>query len=138
MNNAERFRATFGMYATELWAMPEEKFVKWLNEEAYINKKLSRRVWMSRTKLSDKQIADIVMSIIGEIEPVGESHIDDQRFSNLLKLQNTMDILLDEIMYCLPYLDRVEYSMKRSAKQALEWMKEKRDWLQETIEDYSE
>jgi len=128
MNNAERFRATFGMYATELWAMPEEEFLKWLNKETRT---------MSRIKLSDRQIADIAMSIIGEIEPVGESHIDDQRFSNLLKLQNTMDILLDEIMYCLPYLDRVEYSMKRSAKQALEWMKEKRDWLQETIEDYS-
>ena len=37
MNNAERFKATFGMYATELWAMPEDKFVKWLNEEAQTN-----------------------------------------------------------------------------------------------------
>lgn len=92
---------------------------------------------MSMITLSDRQIADIVMSIIGEIEPVGESHIDDQRFSNLLKLQMTMDILLDEIMYCLPHLDRVEYSVNRSAEQALEWMKEKRDWLQETVEDYS-
>lgn len=132
MNNAERFRATFGMYATELWVMSHEEFLKWLNKEAYTG-----RGRMSRIKLSDKQIADIVMSIIGEIEPVGESHIDDQRFSNLLKLQMTMDILLDEIMYCLPYLDRVEYSVKRSAEQALEWMKEKRDWLQETVEDYS-
>ena len=68
MNNAERFRATFGMYATELWAMPEEEFLKWLNKETRT---------MSRIKLSDRQIADIVMSIIGEIEPVGESHIDD-------------------------------------------------------------
>ena len=49
----------------------------------------------------------------------------------------TIDVLLDEIMYCLPYLDRVEYSVERSAEQALEWMKEKRDWLQETVEDYS-
>ena len=93
---------------------------------------------MSRIKLSEEQIADIVMSIIGEIEPVGESHVDDQRFNNLLMLQQTIDVLLDDIMYCLPYLNRVEYSMKRSAKQALEWMKEKRDWLKENIEDYSE
>ena len=34
MNNADKFKKVFGMYATELWAMPEEKFVKWLNEEA--------------------------------------------------------------------------------------------------------
>lgn len=92
---------------------------------------------MSRIKLSDKQVADIVMSIIGEIEPVGESNVDNQRFNNLLMLQQTIDVLLDEIMYCLPYIDRVEFSMKRSAEQALEWMKEKRDWLQEIIEDYS-
>lgn len=37
MNNAEKFKKVFGMYATELWAMPEEKFVKWLNEEVHTN-----------------------------------------------------------------------------------------------------
>lgn len=37
MNNAERFKATFGMYATELWVMSHEEFLKWLNEEARIN-----------------------------------------------------------------------------------------------------
>ena len=34
MNNAENFKQLFGIYATELWAMPEEKFLKWLNAEA--------------------------------------------------------------------------------------------------------
>ena len=34
MNNAEKFKQIFGLYATELWAMPEEKFLKWLNAEA--------------------------------------------------------------------------------------------------------
>ncbi len=37
MNNAERFKATFGMYATELWVMPHEEFLKWLNEEVQTN-----------------------------------------------------------------------------------------------------
>ena len=31
MNNAEKFKQLFGIYATELWAMPEEKFLEWLN-----------------------------------------------------------------------------------------------------------
>ena len=31
MNNAEMFMQTFGIYATELWAMPEKEFLKWLN-----------------------------------------------------------------------------------------------------------
>ena len=34
MNNAEKFKQLFGIYATELWAMPEEKFLEWLNAEA--------------------------------------------------------------------------------------------------------
>lgn len=29
-NNAEKFKQIFGIYATELWAMPEEEFLKWL------------------------------------------------------------------------------------------------------------
>lgn len=34
MNNAELFEKIFGIYATELWAMPEDRFLKWLNDEA--------------------------------------------------------------------------------------------------------
>ena len=33
MTNAEAFRFDFGIYATELWSMPEEKFLEWLNSE---------------------------------------------------------------------------------------------------------
>lgn len=35
MNNAEKFQATFGFYATELWAMSEEEFLKWLNDASH-------------------------------------------------------------------------------------------------------
>lgn len=34
MNNAEKFEKCFGIYATELWAMPEQDFLKWLSDEA--------------------------------------------------------------------------------------------------------
>ena len=34
MTNAEKFKQLFGIYATELWAMSEEDFLKWLNTEA--------------------------------------------------------------------------------------------------------
>ena len=33
INNAEKFKKVFGIYATELWAMPEEDFLKWLCED---------------------------------------------------------------------------------------------------------
>ena len=34
MTNAEKFKQAFGIYATELWSMSEEDFLKWLNAEA--------------------------------------------------------------------------------------------------------
>lgn len=82
-----------------------------------------------RTRFSDRQIADLVMGIVGEVEPVGETTADNKRFDNLLQLQNVVDILLDEIYFCCGYYDKAEYSMKRSAETAIGWMEEKRDWM---------
>lgn len=33
MKNADKFKTVFGLYATELWAMPEGEFLRWLNSE---------------------------------------------------------------------------------------------------------
>lgn len=33
MTNSEKFKGVFGLYATELWAMPEEDFLNWINTE---------------------------------------------------------------------------------------------------------
>ena len=33
MTNAQKFRETFGIYATEMWAMSEQDFLKWLNAD---------------------------------------------------------------------------------------------------------
>ena len=33
MTNAQKFQETFGIYATEMWAMPEHDFLKWLNAD---------------------------------------------------------------------------------------------------------
>ena len=33
MNNAEKFKQVFGLYATELWSMPESDFLAWLNRD---------------------------------------------------------------------------------------------------------
>ena len=34
MKNADLFKDTFETYATEIWSMPENDFLKWLNEDA--------------------------------------------------------------------------------------------------------
>ena len=33
MTNADKFKNIFGLYATELWSMPEKDFLEWLNSE---------------------------------------------------------------------------------------------------------
>lgn len=33
MTNADKFKQLFGIYATELWAMPENDFLEWLNKD---------------------------------------------------------------------------------------------------------
>ena len=45
MNNADKFKSLFGIYATELWAMPEKDFLKWLNSEA-MNSSESPNGWI--------------------------------------------------------------------------------------------
>ena len=34
MTNSDKFKHLFGIYATELWAMPENDFLEWLNADA--------------------------------------------------------------------------------------------------------
>lgn len=33
MTNGEKFKALFGLYATELWAKPEKEFLEWINAD---------------------------------------------------------------------------------------------------------
>ena len=42
MINAEKFQLVFNRYATEIWALPEKDFLKWLNKE-YKNEEVGRK-----------------------------------------------------------------------------------------------
>lgn len=50
MNNAEKFKFIFGLYATELWAMSEESFLSWLNSE--YEDELKKDKWIEHHMLS--------------------------------------------------------------------------------------
>ena len=84
---------------------------------------------MTKLKLSDVQLADLLLTLIGDIEPTGDLFKDHDRLNNLLKLQNTLDILLDEMYYICPYSENTEYSMKEAGNTAISWFEEKRDWM---------
>lgn len=84
---------------------------------------------MNKPKLSSSQIADVLLSLIGDIEPTGDSFIDHDRLCNLLKLQDVLDILLDEMYYICPYSENTEYSMKEAGNTAVSWFEEKQKWI---------
>lgn len=83
---------------------------------------------MNKPRLSSSQLADILLSLIGDILPTGDAFVDHDRLCNLLKLQETLDILLDE-MY---------YSVQSNGGTAYNWFKEKRDWINGILEEYNE
>ena len=61
MNNAEKFKQLFGIYATELWAMPEEKFLEWLNTEALEKQEQDR--WVPVTERLPEEDEDVLVTV---------------------------------------------------------------------------
>ena len=90
---------------------------------------------MGRIKFSESQIADIVMSIIGEVEPIGESNFDEKAYKNLVLLQDVIDCLIHEVQVCLPYRYRLEGSMNKIGRQAASYLKSQHDWLDDLCEE---
>jgi hypothetical protein len=58
-------------------------------------------------------IEDVVMKLVGNITPVGDSVLDAERFQNLKVLCATVDELVKRIDYVATYnKERQEWSMK--------------------------
>lgn len=58
-----------------------------------------------------------VKKVTGSIQPVGETHRDEERFMNLQVLTGVVDRLLTDIdTVATENKDRVEFSMNRSGK----------------------
>lgn len=68
MKNADKFKAVFGLYATELWAMPEEEFLKWLNSESTE----TEQRWVSVSERLPKE-NEYVLLCDKELEPDEEA-----------------------------------------------------------------
>lgn len=62
--------------------------------------------------------AEIVKKLVGQIEPVGETHTDEKRFENLKQMTALVDQLICEIQEVAEFRDRVESSLARSGRHA--------------------
>lgn len=55
MINADIFKAVFGMYATELWAMPEKDFLAWLNSPTEMTGTSGKDIFVGTNDLVSRQ-----------------------------------------------------------------------------------
>ena len=77
---------------------------------------------VNKTELTSRQIYDVLISIIGNIEPVADASIDTERLKNLKKLESVADYINEKILkiskeYYSPY-----GSVKTIAEEAYNWV----------------
>lgn len=70
------------------------------------------------------ELNDIVLKLIGPVEPIGETYEDNRRYKNLEELIKLVDHLLYNIDVVATGKDRVEYSIKRAGVLADEFLKD--------------
>ena len=63
-------------------------------------------------------IHEVVTKLVGPIKPVGETHIDNDRYENLKIMCDLIDKLLTDVDRVIPNKRRDEYSMKRAGEYA--------------------
>lgn len=70
-------------------------------------------------------VYDIVYKLVGKIDPVGESHIDEERYDNLEKMIELVDKLIYDID-SVGYRNyaRQEFSMNKAGKRALQFLED--------------
>lgn len=82
-----------------------------------------RRSNYGKKKEFTVEIKDVVLKLIGPVDPVGESNADDRSFENLkelCELTEQLVCIIDGVSYFNK--DRAEYSMSRAGKYAFDFI----------------
>jgi hypothetical protein len=74
-------------------------------------------------------IVEIIDKLVGKVEPVGETHVDNKRFENLQKLCGILDHYSVVVSDVSNLKNRQEYSIKRSGEFAENFKKETVDYF---------
>lgn len=71
--------------------------------------------------MDGEQIYEVVMKLVGSVDPVGDSTIDSQRYGNLLLLEDVTNSLIDHILDLIPNKDSYEGSVHDVGEEAQKW-----------------
>jgi hypothetical protein len=70
------------------------------------------------------ELYDIVMKLVGPVQPAGETRADETRLKNMKELTKLIDKLLFEVSAAVPAADRPEASMKAIGIHAKKFMED--------------
>lgn len=73
------------------------------------------------------ELYEIVMKLVGPVQPIGETRADGERLANMKALTELVDRLLREIERAARSADRVEASMKAIGAHARAFLKDVHD-----------
>lgn len=73
-------------------------------------------------KFTSYEITKILEKLMGDIEPIGETHHDDVAYANLLTYIEVATWFIERIYEVAECYDRPEWSMQRSGEKALKYL----------------
>lgn len=60
-------------------------------------------------------ITDILKNLLGEIEPYGDTWIDEERYENIPNYKEALDFIINKLKASAKLKDRQEYSIQKIA-----------------------
>ena len=72
--------------------------------------------------MKNMNIYDLVRKILGGIQPVAETHCDDEKYENLKATIELVELLIGDIGEVAKEKDRQEFSVSRAGKRANEFL----------------
>jgi hypothetical protein len=78
---------------------------------------------------------ELVRKLIGPINPVGETNLDEKRQPRIQEMSKLAEDLLYQLMETARFRDRYETSMRHAGEDAWSCLKGIHDWLNEVMEN---
>lgn len=88
--------------------------------------------------MTDLDYAEIIYRLCGNITPYGESNHDGKVYDNLENYYDVMDYCLTQIAKVSECKNRVEASMQSCGKSAYEYLKQCKEYIEDTLERLEE
>lgn len=81
-------------------------------------------------------IIEVLDRLVGNIHAIGSTEIDNERYDNLLNMEQVAYFTIDELLKELPKINRHEYSTSKSGGKAFAILKNIRNDLDDYLADY--